>query len=46
MYRYLPALFSFLVSGAVAGAVITFLVCGTLDGLSRLPSMQSRRRDS
>lgn len=44
MNRFLPMLFSFLVSGTVAAAVISILVCGALDGFSRLISFRAQRQ--
>jgi hypothetical protein len=43
MNRFLPVLFSFLVSGTIAAAVISILVCGALDGISRLISFRTQR---
>jgi hypothetical protein len=43
MNHVLPMVFSFLVSGMVAAAFISILVCGALDGLSRLPIFRTRR---
>ena len=42
MNHVLPMVFSFLVSGMVAAAFIAILVCGALDGLSRLNIFRSR----
>jgi hypothetical protein len=36
--------FSFIVSGMVAAAFISIMVCGALDGLSRLTLFRGRRQ--
>jgi hypothetical protein len=41
MNRFLPLVFSFLVSGTVAAAVISILVCGAVDGFARLMSLRT-----
>jgi hypothetical protein len=43
MNHILPMVFAFIVSGMVAAAFISIMVCGALDGLSRLLSLRSRR---
>ena len=43
MNHVLPMVFSFLVSGMVAAAFISIMVCGALDGLSRLSFIRGRR---
>jgi hypothetical protein len=43
MNQILPILFSIIVSGMVAAAVICLMVCGVLDGLSRLSFFRGRR---
>jgi len=43
MNHVLPMVFSFLVSGMVAAAFISIMVCGALDGLSRLSIFRGRR---
>ena len=43
MNHVLPMVFSFLVSGMVAAAFISIMVCGALDGLSRLNFFRDRR---
>jgi hypothetical protein len=44
MNRFLPLVFSFLVSGTVAAAVISILLCGAVDGFARLTSLRTRRQ--
>jgi hypothetical protein len=43
MTQLLPMMFSLLVSASVAAAFICILVCGALDGLSRLLHMRTAR---
>jgi hypothetical protein len=44
MNRFLPLVFSFLVSGTVAAAVISILVCGAVDTFARLMSLRTTRQ--
>lgn len=44
MSQYLPMIFSLLVSASVAAAFIIILVCGALDGLSRLIHCRDTRQ--
>ena len=43
MNQFLPLVFCLLVSGTVAAAVISVIVCGALDGWSRLEGLRARR---
>jgi hypothetical protein len=42
MNQVLAMVFAFIVSGMVAAAFIAIMVCGALDGLSRLPMFRRR----
>jgi hypothetical protein len=43
MNHILPMIFAFIVSAMVAAAFISIMVCGALDGVSRLISLRGRR---
>jgi hypothetical protein len=43
MNTVLPMVFAFIVSGMVAAAFISIMMCGALDGLSRLFSLRAER---